>query len=154
MLTQKQGAIEFFSKYDPDFKSMQSKYLNCTSRDFQNEMTALCAELLREEISQKVHEEGFLADSCLLLMKRSRQRLNFLFALDTPRGFRLRSDVFALLTVPILVIVSGIKGGLQSCGLKDIPIIAQSYDGASVMSGLLSGVQQRTLCCVCALHGT
>lgn len=33
--------------------------------------------------------------------------------------------------------------GLDMCGVKNIPIVAQSYDGASVMSGHVSGVQQR-----------
>ena len=41
-------------------------------------------------------------------------------------------------------IVDAINTGLEICGLKNIPIVAQSYDGASVMSGQVSGVQQRS----------
>ncbi|TKS78060.1 CD53 Cell surface glycoprotein [Collichthys lucidus] len=40
-------------------------------------------------------------------------------------------------------LVDAMNTGLEMCGLKNIPIVAQSYDGASVMSGQVSGVQQR-----------
>lgn len=40
-------------------------------------------------------------------------------------------------------IVEGIKMGLEMAVLKNLPIVAQSYDGASLMSGHVSGVQQR-----------
>jgi len=40
-------------------------------------------------------------------------------------------------------IVEAIYKELDMCGVKNIPIVAQSYDGACVMSGHVSGVQQR-----------
>lgn len=36
-----------------------------------------------------------------------------------------------------------IKQFLEQCGLFSLPIVAQSYDGAAVMSGHVNGVQQK-----------
>ncbi|KAL1264208.1 hypothetical protein QQF64_004563 [Cirrhinus molitorella] len=136
---------DLFSKYDPDFKSMQSKYFNCTSRDFQNEIIALCAELVRDEIAKKVHETGFLAVIADEAKSSKTEQLSVCIRYTV--GLQIKERFICFVDCSnsrdAAGIVSGIKEGLQSCGLKDIPIIAQSYDGASVMSGHLSGVQQR-----------
>lgn len=124
---------------------MQSKYFNCTSRDFQNEIIALCAELVREEISKKVHETGFLAVIADEAKSSKTEQLSV--CIRYTDGLQIKERFICFVDCSnsrdAAGIVSGIKEGLQSCGLKDIPIIAQSYDGASVMSGHLSGVQQR-----------
>ena len=52
---------KFFSKYDPDFQSMQSNYFNATSPDFQNEIIEICANLVCAEIAEKVQDTGFFA---------------------------------------------------------------------------------------------
>jgi len=136
---------DLFSKYDPDFESMQSKYFNCTSRDFQNEIIALCADLIREEISKKVHETGFLAVIADEAKSSKTEQLSV--CIRYSEGLQIKERFICFVDCSnsrdAAGIVSGIKEGLQSCGLKDIPIIAQAYDGAAVMSGHLSGVQQR-----------
>lgn len=38
-------------QYDPDFHNMQDKYFNCTSSDFQNQIIAMCADFVEEEIA-------------------------------------------------------------------------------------------------------
>jgi len=40
-------------------------------------------------------------------------------------------------------IANGILEGIEAAGLSSIPIIAQSYDGASVMNGRENGVQRK-----------
>jgi len=40
-------------------------------------------------------------------------------------------------------IANGILEGIEAAGLSSIPIIAQSYDGASVMNGRENEVQQK-----------
>ncbi len=97
---------DFFSKYDPDFKSMQSKYFNCTSRDFQNEIIALCAELVREEISKKVHETGFLAVIADEAKSSKTEQLSV--CIRYTDGLQIKERFICLLTVPILVMLQGL----------------------------------------------
>ncbi len=115
---------DFFSKYDPDFKSMQSKYFNCTSRDFQNEIIALCAELVCEEISKKVHETGFLAVIADEAKSSKTEQLSV--CIRYTDGLQIKERFICFVDCSnsrdAAGIVSGIKEGLQSCGLKDIPM--------------------------------
>ena len=56
-----------------------------------------------------------------------------------------KSDLLDLLTVPKkrmqLKFYTHIKFFLQKCGIYELPIVAQGYDGAAVMSGSENGVQ-------------
>lgn len=132
----------FFSKYDPDFQLMQSKYFNCTSGDFQNEIIAMCAELVREEIANAVQETGFFAVIADEAKSSKTEQLSV--CIRYTEGLQVKERFICFIDCSdsrsAAGIVDGIKNGLRSCGLQDIPIIAQSYDGASVMSGHLSGV--------------
>lgn len=83
---------------------MQSKYFNCTSQGFQNEMTASCAELISEEISKEVHETGFLA---VIADEAKSSKTEQLSVCIIYSEVRLRSDLFALLTVLILLMLQG-----------------------------------------------
>ena len=136
---------KFFSKYDPDFQSMQSNYFNATSPDFQNEIIEICANLVCAEIAEKVQDTGFFAviadearsshteqlSVCLRYTEQLEIKERFLCFIDCSASQNAAG------------IVDAINTGLEICGLKNIPIVAQSYDGASVMSGQVSGVQQR-----------
>ena len=137
---------KFFSKYDPDFQSMQSNYFNATSPDFQNEIIEICANLVCAEIAEKVQDTGFFAviadearsshteqlSVCLRYTEQLEIKERFLCFIDCSASRNAAG------------IVDTINTGLEICGLKNIPIVAQSYDGASVMSGQVSGVQQHS----------
>ncbi|XP_030235649.1 LOW QUALITY PROTEIN: integral membrane protein GPR155-like [Gadus morhua] len=56
------------------------------------------------------------------------------------RHFQTDSSVEESFRKGVTGIVDAINTGLEICGLKNIPIVAQSYDGAA---GQVSGVQQR-----------
>ncbi len=102
---------------------MQSKYFNCTDRDFQNEI-ALCAELVREEISKKVHEIGFLAVTADEAKSSKTEQLSVCVRYTEELQIKERFICFvdSSNSCDAAGIVSGIKEGLQLCGLKDIPL--------------------------------
>lgn len=135
----------FFSKYDSDFQSMQSNYFNATSPDFQNEIIEICANLVRTEIAEKVQDTGFFAVIADEARSSKTEQLSLCLRyteqLEIKERFLCFIDCSASRNAAGLV--DAINTGLEMCRLKNIPIVAQSYDGASVMSGQVSGVQQR-----------
>lgn len=137
---------DFLGKYDPSFRKMHDeKYFNCTSSDFQNEVISVCAELVREEIANAVRETGFftvIADEAKS-SKSEQLSVCIRYAEKLQVKERLICFIDCSASRDAAGIVEGIKKGLESSGLQDVPIVAQSYDGASVMSGHLTGVQQR-----------
>ena len=59
-----------------------------------------------------------------------------------------KSGLLDLLTVPkkkanAVAIYTHIKFFLWKCGIYELPIVAQGYDGAAVMSGSENGVQSK-----------
>uniref|UniRef100_H3AYP6 DUF4371 domain-containing protein n=1 Tax=Latimeria chalumnae TaxID=7897 RepID=H3AYP6_LATCH len=136
---------DFFSKYDESFQKMQQSYFNCTSHELQNEVLHICADLVTKEIVEAVRKTGFftvIADEarsfkteqlslCIRYAENLEVRERFLCFIDCSSSRGAEG------------IYSCIKKALEIRGLQNLPVVAQSYDGAAVMSGHVSGVQQR-----------
>lgn len=135
----------FFSKYDAAFETMQKTYFNCTSHDVQDEVIGICAKLVSGEIAEEIRSTGFftiIADEAK--SSKSEQLsvcVRYADKLEIKERFLCFIDCSA--TRDAAGILDGIKQGLEASGLTNIPIVAQCYDGASVMSGHVTGVQQR-----------
>ena len=135
----------WYSQYDSEFKSMQSNYFNSTSPDFQNEIIEICANLVHAELAGTVQDTGFFSIMADEARSSKTEQLSICIRyteqLEIKERFLCFIDCSA--SRDAAGIVDAINTGLEMGGLKNIPIVAQSYDGASVMSGHLSGVQQR-----------
>lgn len=115
------------------------------SPDFQNKVTDIYANSVYAEFAEKVQDTCFfsiIADEirffkteqisvCLRYAEQLEIKKHFMWFIDCMPSRNTAG------------IVEVINHGLETCGLKNIPIVSQSYDGASVMSGHVSGVQQR-----------
>uniref|UniRef100_H3AEK7 TTF-type domain-containing protein n=1 Tax=Latimeria chalumnae TaxID=7897 RepID=H3AEK7_LATCH len=136
---------DFFSKYDESFQKMQQSHFNCTSHEFQNEVLHICADLVTKGIVEAVRKTGFftvIADEarsfkteqlslCIKYAENLEVRERFLCFIDCSSSRGAEG------------IYSCIKKALEKRGLQNLPVVAHSYDGAAVMSGHVSGVQQR-----------
>ncbi len=124
---------------------MHTTHFNYTSPDFQNEIIEICAELVHGEIAERVRDTGFFAIIADEAKSSKTQQLpvcvRYAEKLEIKERFLYFNDCSASRNA--VGIVDAIRQGLKTCGLENIPIVAQSYDGASVMSRQVSGVQQR-----------
>ena len=136
---------DFFSKHDPGFESMQANYYNCTSPDFQNEIIEICGNLLYADIAKTLQDTGFFSIMADEARSSKTEQLSiclrYVEQLEIKERFLCFIDCSA--SRDAAGIVDAINTGLEKGGLKNIQIVAQSYDGASVMSGHVTGVQQR-----------
>uniref|UniRef100_H2ZTQ1 Uncharacterized protein n=1 Tax=Latimeria chalumnae TaxID=7897 RepID=H2ZTQ1_LATCH len=116
-----------------------------TSHEFQHEVMHICADLVTKGIVEAVRKIGFftiIADEarsfkteqlslCIRYAENIEVRERFLCFIDCSSS-RGAEGIYRC-----------IKKALEIRGLQNLPVIAQSYDGAAVMSGHVSGVQQR-----------
>uniref|UniRef100_H2ZTQ2 HAT C-terminal dimerisation domain-containing protein n=1 Tax=Latimeria chalumnae TaxID=7897 RepID=H2ZTQ2_LATCH len=112
---------------------------------FQHEVMHICADLVTKGIVEAVRKIGFftiIADEarsfkteqlslCIRYAENIEVRERFLCFIDCSSS-RGAEGIYRC-----------IKKALEIRGLQNLPVIAQSYDGAAVMSGHVSGVQQR-----------
>ena len=97
--------------------------------------------MLYNNIAEKVQETGFFSIIADEAKSSKTEQLCIRYAeeLEIKERFLCLMDCSA--SRNMAGIVEAIYKGLDMC-LKNIPIVAQSYNGASVMSGHVSGVQQ------------
>ena len=136
---------DFFSRYMDSFHTMQQLYFNCTSPDVQNEIIEICARKVRKSVVDKIREVGFytiIADEA-----RSSKTEQLSFCVRHADGLYVQERFLSFQDCSRQCDAEGLssllKTAIQSEGLQNVPIVAQSYDGAAVMAGHISGVQQR-----------
>jgi len=136
---------DFLSTYVESFRQMQENYFNCSSPDFQNEIINICGAAVRNEIVDAVRRAGFftiMADEA-----RSAKTEQLSLCLRYVDGLYVKERFVCFVDCSSSRDAEGITKVITDClnqlKLKDVPIVGQSYDGAAVMSGHVSGVQTR-----------
>ena len=132
-------------KFDPTFSDRLEKSLNLTSHESQNDLLLIAAEQVMKKISDDVHNVGFF---CLLADEARSFRneqlavcVRYAVDLDIRERFVMFVDCSESRNAD--GITDELMKALKMGKLHDVPIIAQAYDGASVMSEKDNGVQKK-----------
>ncbi|KAE9524453.1 hypothetical protein AGLY_015174, partial [Aphis glycines] len=140
-----QEMCSFFSKYDSEFNRMFSNSISYSSPKIQNEIIALCSQNVKDTIFSEIKETGFFSimcddarchkeeqmTICVRYIKKFKVFERFLGFIDVSQ----KQDAESL--------TSAILNFLEQSNISNIPIVAQSYDGAAVMSGKRAGICHR-----------
>ena len=136
---------DFMSGYVESFRDMQQSYFNCSSPDFQNDIINICGAAVRDVIVDAVRNVGFftiMADEA-----RSSKTEQLSLCLRYADGLNVKERFVTFVDCSTSRDAEGITKVITDClqelHLQDVPIVGQSYDGAAVMSGHVSGVQSR-----------
>ena len=132
-------------KFDLQFAERLNKSLNLTSHESQNDLLQISANQLNHKISEEVRNVGFF---CLLADEaRSFRDEQLAVCVRYAVGLDIRERFIMFVDCSECRDAEGIKDelmkALKVAQLDNVPIIAQAYDGASVMSGKDNGVQKK-----------
>ena len=136
-----------FAFYDSDFKKKLDGKFNYNSPRIQNELLNISAALIRKQIIKEIIDAGFytlMVDEAKL--HRTEQLticVRYCINLQPVERFLCFIDCSSNRKAESLYNI--IKVALTEFGIYNIPIIAQCYDGASVMSGNLTGVKTQIM---------
>ena len=132
-----------FSKYDEIFNKKFKETFNYCSPESQNLFIKIMASKVLLKISNRILNVGFYTLLCDEAKSHRTEQLaiciRYVIDLNPVETFIGFYDCSNLRKAQELFLI--IKTELENIGIFNIPIIAQSYDGASVMSGDLNGVQ-------------
>lgn len=131
-----------FSKYDVKFKDKYSKYFNMTSPEVQNELSCLLKTEVLRVIGQEINNSGFYA---LLVDEAKSHRVQQLcICVCYLVGQEMRERIIAMEDVSLSRSAHSLSGIIYQ-KLEELKInalmVGQSYDGATVMSGVKNGLQ-------------
>ena len=137
----------WFSKRDKVLYQLYNSPRNLTSPSIQNELIEIAAFQVQNEILKRIIENSF----CTILVDAARPFkqeqmticVRFVNALDLNMEERLVGFVNCSKKADAVAIYIHIKFFLQKCGIYELPIVAQGYDGAAVISGSENGVQSK-----------
>lgn len=134
-----------FSKYDSNFSSHFNKNISYCSPKIQNEIINIIAKLTLEEIIREVRKCGFfsiMVDEARCF-KEEQLSINIRYVQNLEVEERFLCFINCSDSRDAQSLADIMFEFLRNSNLSDIPIIAQSYDGASVMSGKHQGVQAK-----------
>lgn len=134
---------QLLAKYDTSFSIHLEKHTSYTSPKIQNEIIEIIAQLTLDKIVTEVKACGFfsiMVDEARCF-KEEQLSISIRYAknLDTEERFLGFIDCSTSRDAKSLATL--ILDFLKKNNLADVPILAQSYDGASVMSGKHRGLQ-------------
>lgn len=157
-----QELLSLLSSVDVEFhekcKSMPSnaKY---TSPEIQNELINIAASQIRHNISCDAIEANFITIMVDEARDVSRkEQMSLCIRYISKRNFDVREEFLtfeAMTDVDAEALCTSILAIMKTLGLVNCIVVAQCYDGASVMSGHVSGVQARirdTYTCAVYIH--
>uniref|UniRef100_H3ADU5 TTF-type domain-containing protein n=1 Tax=Latimeria chalumnae TaxID=7897 RepID=H3ADU5_LATCH len=135
-----------FAKYDEQFEQKLHGTFNLTSHEIQNELLYIVADLVLKHIAEEVRNVGFY---CLIAdeghsFKQEQLSICVRYVgadLNVHERFLLFKDCSGSQNAE--GIYNSLKEGIETVGISAFPIVAQVYDGASVMSGDTNGVQRK-----------
>ncbi|XP_060851596.1 zinc finger MYM-type protein 1-like [Rhopalosiphum padi] len=140
-------ACQLMAKHDIQFKIKQESKFNFTSPDIQNELINVCSDVLKTNIISQIKSVGFFAimvdDARCHKVEYMSICVRYVKDLEVYERFLGFMDVSEKQDAQTLI--NTIFQFLEHSNLGNIPIFAQSYDGASVMSGKRNGVQSKLL---------
>jgi len=142
--------LTYTASVDPQFQTMFIKMpsnATYTSPDIQNELINIAATHIREDICHDVNKVVIIA----IMVDESKdvsrkEQLSLCIRWTSLPDFDVHEDFLTfrhMINVDAKSLCEAIVSILTSLGLNQCIIIAQCYDGASVMSGDVSGVQAR-----------
>ena len=118
-----------------------------TSKQTQNELLQAAAEVIVEQITSEIRRVGFYSIIADETRDVSRiEQLSLCFRYVHPEDHTIKERFLGFTDCPQLdaaALATQIIGEVHKLGLNIKDCLAQCYDGASVMSGHLSGVQTR-----------
>jgi len=136
---------ELFGKYDQNFADRIQKSLNMTSHEIQDDLIKIAAKQVKRAIVDEVKTVGYF---CLMADEARSFRdeqlalcIRYAVDLDIHERFLMFVDCSGCQDAD--GITRMLVEAVQSAELAEVPIIAQAYDGASVMSGKDNGVQKQ-----------
>uniref|UniRef100_H3ARC9 DUF4371 domain-containing protein n=1 Tax=Latimeria chalumnae TaxID=7897 RepID=H3ARC9_LATCH len=135
-----------FAKCNEQFEQKLHGTFNLTSHKIQNELLYITADLVLKRIAEEVQNVGFY---CLIAdegrcFKPERLSICVHYVganLNVHEQFLLFKDCSGSQNAD--EIYSSLKERIETVGISDVPLVAQVYDGASVMSGNTNGVQRK-----------
>jgi len=136
---------KLFAKYDDGFEKHFLQRLNYCSPTVQNEIIDIAASLTIQEIVKEVRECGFY--SLMVDEAKCHKEEQLSIILRYVKGLEPTERFLGFLNCSKSRDAESLSQMIQDflikCGLENIPMIAQSYDGASVMSGKNAGLQAK-----------
>ena len=134
---------ELFSKYDDNFYKHLEKHTSYCSPKIQNEFIEIIAQLTLQEIVNEVKQCGFF--SLMADEAKSYKQEQLSIVIRYAKGLNVEERFLCFIDCSTSRDADGlaklILDTFKNCDLNNIPIIAQSYDGAGVMSGKYHGLQ-------------
>lgn len=139
-----QQLCQLISSIDPSFSTKQKATFNLSSPQIQNELIEVAASATKRLLVKRVLDTGFyclLADEARTFKQEMLAIcIRFTRGLDVEERFIGFYDCSLSQTAESLHQI--VEKALEEIGLASVPIIAQGYDGASVMSGNVQGLQR------------
>ena len=136
---------DFISNYIQGFKEVRQNYFNCTSAEIQNDIINICGTVVRNEIVQAIRQVGFF--TVMVDEARSSKTEKVSLCVRYADGLLVKERFVCFVDCSSSCDAEGltkvIADNIKSLELQGLPIVGQAYDGAAVMSGHVSGVQQR-----------
>ncbi|KAL4131423.1 hypothetical protein QTP88_008736 [Uroleucon formosanum] len=135
------------SKHDPDFEHSYLQNINLSSWKVQEELIKMCADQVKEIILNQIVNVGLFAIMCDEARCYREEQLSICvrYVVDLQVYERFIGFVNVSSGQDANNILAAITDFFktQTIDISTLKIIAQSYDGASVMSGRLNGVQAK-----------
>ncbi|CAI6372654.1 unnamed protein product [Macrosiphum euphorbiae] len=136
-------ACKLMCEHNPQFKQVFNGEINYTSPLLQNELIGICAENVRSMIVTEVKNAGSFSVMCDEARCHKQEQMSL--CIRYANKFEVFERFLGFINVSesqnAVSLVTAMLLYLKVLKIDDIPIIAQSYDGANVMSGSKKGVQ-------------
>lgn len=136
---------EVMAKFDGDFEEHFDRHINYCSPKQQNEIIAVASELTIAQIVQEIRSCGFF--SIMVDEARSFKEEQLSIVVRYTNKLEVEERFLGFLNCSSARNAQALKElitqFINRVGLDGIPIIAQCYDGASVMSGERGGLQAK-----------
>ncbi|KAL4126637.1 hypothetical protein QTP88_010849 [Uroleucon formosanum] len=138
-------ACKLFAKFDQQFSNKYNCSTNESSWLIQNQLLSICAENVRENIILDVQTNGFFALMCDEAGSFKGQQMSICVKYTV--GLEVHERFLGFLEVSrgrnADFLATEILKFLPKSELSHLNIIAQSHDGAAVMSGHLGGIHAK-----------
>lgn len=136
---------ELVSRHNPLFKEQHEKYFNLTSSDTQNDLINIFGRIILNMIVTEIKDCGMYA--IMVDEARSFKEQQLCICARYVKGFEIKERFLGFINCSqerdASSLCNLLLNNFEKLELKDVPIIAQAYDGASVMSGRVGGLQAK-----------
>ncbi|XP_025191998.1 uncharacterized protein LOC112592200 [Melanaphis sacchari] len=136
---------ELFCKFDSNFRIKYHTYLSYTSHDIQNEILNIISNSTIKVITNEIRRCGKYSLICDEARSFKEEQLSL--CVRYCNGFEVCERFIKFIDCSQSRDAESLKNiiinELKQLEIADIPIVAQTYDGASVMSGAVGGLQAK-----------